>query len=199
MVESERAGSIWVETGLGGKDKKERRGDFFADRIAGYLPPNGKILDIGSGNAYIARRLQELQFKIYPTDIKNLREADVGNYVISNGLALPYLEQEFDASLLLMTLHHTPDPRQVLTEATRVAPRIVVVEDLLDKKNPLHLALMAVDWMQNPGWRPQISTYHNHREWLELFQQTGLSVAHMDIYRDVPQAHGLYVLESRKS
>ena len=43
-------------------------------------------------------------------------------------MAFPLIIQAFDTALLLMVMHHTPDPEIVFSEAARVAKAVVVIE-----------------------------------------------------------------------
>ncbi|MFH1841103.1 MAG: hypothetical protein ABH807_03040 [Candidatus Shapirobacteria bacterium] len=83
-------------------DKK--RAEMVVGRIGPYLKKRSKIIDIGSGSGYISSILKSQGFNITPVDV----------------------------ALLLMVLHHTPDPEIVFLEAARVSKNIRFITIVAD-------------------------------------------------------------------
>ncbi len=109
-----------------------------SEHISSYIIPflgSGSILDIGTGNAVIAK-------KIYDSGFKNIELADIFDnrsplakeipfHLIKEGVTLPLKDKSFDTTLLIAVLHHSGNPLHLLDEALRVTrKRILVYESV---------------------------------------------------------------------
>ncbi|MHB8646648.1 MAG: class I SAM-dependent methyltransferase [Thermomicrobiales bacterium] len=122
-----------------------------ADRFTGR-----SILDIGCGDGYYT-----LQFwdRGHPQAIVGIDPAEhaiaVANankgdrpirFEIGDAHALPYANDSFDVSLIQSVLHHDDDPKEIIREAFRVAPEILIHEPngnnlglkVIEKISPYH-------------------------------------------------------------
>lgn len=98
--------------------------------IGGYLPPGGRLLDLGCGKGAVSLMLKNQGYEIVCADITDKSAAEQIQPVLYDGLHLPWPDDCFDAVLLLTVLHHTNNPEQVLREAKRVGKRIIIIEDV---------------------------------------------------------------------
>ncbi len=140
-----------------------------------FLRPSDRVLDIGSGTGQVARRMRHRVSSVRTCDV-----ADLGCYpdtppLLFDGRRLPYADASFDVALLLFVLHHAVDPRSLLAEASRLAARVVVFEDLHispgnDRRRGLIDAVLnGARGSASPGPRREA-------EWLPLFAHRGLTL-----------------------
>ena len=108
-----------------------RRAGQLLERVGGWLPPDGPVLDLGSGTGHVAARLErELGLEVVTADVADLRVVGRQPVVIVDG-ALPFAASTFSAALLLFVLSYPTDPAGVLREVRRVTRGpIIVVQSL---------------------------------------------------------------------
>ena len=140
-----------------------------------FIRPSDRVLDIGSGTGQVARRLRHRVSSVRTCDV-----VDLGCYpdtppLLFDGRRLPYADASFDVALLLFVLHHAIDPRSVLAEASRVAGRVVVFEDLhVSPGNDRRRGL--VDAVLNGERGAPVPGPRGEAEWLSLFAHRGLTL-----------------------
>jgi SAM-dependent methyltransferase len=100
------------------------------ESLARHIGHAESLLDVGCGDGVYAldlartvgaRELVGVDVHVRPTAQIDVRAFD--------GLHLPFADQSFDAVSIIDVLHHCDDPRAVLSEAVRVARRVVAVKD----------------------------------------------------------------------
>ncbi len=141
-----------------------------------YLTKGDQVLDIGSGNGYVANQIiNEIGCKITGVDIIDINK--VGPVpIIYNGLKLPFTDKSFTTSLILFCLHHTNNKRELLQEAIRVTKsKIIVMEDfaenIYDKiLNLWHCAVSLVKF------HSAYVKHLNNAQLLKMFNELGLTV-----------------------
>ena len=104
--------------------------------------PHKKILEIGSGEGSVLKRLSDLQFGdslysieisktaveiIHKRKIKSLNECK-----LFDGYNIPYEDNKFDLAILSHVVEHLEYPRRMLYEAARVANHVFVEVPLED-------------------------------------------------------------------
>lgn len=104
--------------------------------------PHGRILDIGSGEGAVLKRLSDLNFgeELYSMEISQSAVATILQRDISrvrecrlfDGYSIPYESRQFDLAILSHVLEHTEYPRKLLYEASRVADFVFVEVPLED-------------------------------------------------------------------
>jgi SAM-dependent methyltransferase len=92
---------------------------------------HGKILEIGSGDGAILKRLSDLNFgdALYSIEVSESAIATIRRRNISclrdcgifDGYHIPYSDHQFDLAVLSHVLEHVEHPRMLLYEASRVA------------------------------------------------------------------------------
>lgn len=127
----------------------------FADRAVEILPPEGIILDLGTGTARIPILIAERNPRLYiiATDLSknmlevgkiNLEKSKFKNNIVLalvDAKNLPYPDNYFDGVISNSLIHHIPDPLQVFIEINRVAKpnAAIFLKDLIRPENEFQL------------------------------------------------------------
>jgi len=121
---------------LGAIDKAEN----IVDLCSGV--PHGRILEIGSGEGSILKRLSDLDFgqelfsvEISESAVASIRRRSipcVQECLLFDGYDIPYQDHQFDLAILSHVLEHVEHPRKLLQEAARVAPYVFLEVPLED-------------------------------------------------------------------
>jgi SAM-dependent methyltransferase len=149
-----------------------RRYAFLAAELRPLLGEARSILDIGSSNGILIQQITSalpdctvacVDVHVQPDAVLPIQKYD--------GTRLPFDDDSFDCAVLIDVLHHASDPVALLTEATRVARRQVVIKD--------HYFESRLDW------------------WVLKLADLGGNTAHgIDVpcnYLDVPAWHAAFV------
>lgn len=106
-----------------------------ADRLneivnLGRILPEHWVLDVGCGTGLLTRAIACKTQKVIGLDLTKemLKEAAQKNgqqemmplYLLGDGHALPFMDQQFDCIMTRLTFHHFPQPSQILHEVVRV-------------------------------------------------------------------------------
>jgi 2-polyprenyl-3-methyl-5-hydroxy-6-metoxy-1,4-benzoquinol methylase len=153
----------------------EFRGNLIVSKIIDYLPPNAKILDIGAGNCNITQILDDRGFEITPIDVVDLSFVKDQKPIIYDGKTIPFKTNSFDVSLLLLVLHHTPNPKQIIQEAKRVSKNIVIMEEIFFNTMQKHLTY-TLDSIMNLEFASHPHSNKVPREWETIFEKQNLRV-----------------------
>ncbi len=96
----------------------------------------GKILDLGCGNGKVGDFLAKEKNIVHLTDVykhSHINNLDLEFKLFGQGEKIPFTNNTFDTTLLLVVLHHTNNPSKTLKEAMRVTKpggRIIVIESV---------------------------------------------------------------------
>ena len=99
--------------------------DIWVERIAGKLPPGSKVLDVGAGTCpyrslFVGCEYRTQDFaKLDPAQLKESTGYGTIDYV-SDIVAIPVPDGEFDVVLCTEVLEHVPDPTSAVREISRV-------------------------------------------------------------------------------
>jgi SAM-dependent methyltransferase len=156
-----------------------RRVEVLAALLASAIPSGGRVLDIGSGDGRIARRLMDLRpdLEVEGVDVlvRPVTHIPVRPY---DGTTLPFADESFDYVTLVDVLHHTDDPAAVLREARRVVRQGIVVKDHLRDGVLAGPTLRLMDWAGNRGHDVRLPyNYLDRTGWADAFDKAGLVVA----------------------
>ena len=142
-----------------------------------YLKQGDRILDIGSGTCNMVELIVDDGFKVVPLDVEDLSFVDGIRPLIYNGGRIPFGNKEFDTALILTVLHHTPDPEKILREASRVAKRIIIMEDVYDSVL-MKWATFLMDSVVNFEFFGHPHSNKSDFEWKETFKKLKLKLVH---------------------
>jgi len=132
-------------------------------RLVAEVPARSRVLDIACGTGELVLALASRGFDVAGVDLdpakiahasKRLHTGD--RFTVADATALPFEDGHFDVATLSMALHGLAleARRQALTEALRVAPRVLV----LDYAVPLPFNLTA--WLMRIVERTSPAEHH---------------------------------------
>ena len=127
-----------------------RRIDVLVRHLAELLPGNATVLDVGSGDGLLARRIMDVRPDLDITGIDVLARPKAHLRVeIFDGVHIPFPSDSFDAVMMVDVLHHATRQEELLREMARVARRSVVIKDHLASGFLAHPTLRFMDWVGN--------------------------------------------------
>ena len=155
-----------------------RRVRVLTRHLAELIRPNASVLDVGCGDGRLAAQLARARPDLSIEGVDRLvRPATAITVRPYDGDRLPYAAHSVDVILLLDTLHHTPDPFVLLTEAVRVARTSLIIKDHLCDT---WLARPILRWMDRIGnARHGVAlpyTYWTTRQWREALAALGTTI-----------------------
>jgi SAM-dependent methyltransferase len=137
-----------------------------------------RVLDLGAGEGYVAPALVRRRGGwACSCDVGPFRRAP-GAYVVYDGTRLPFRDDTFDTTLILLTLHHCDDPARVLDEALRVTRRRLIVVESVFRNRLERFWLDRLDGRLNArrhgGAMLPASGFRTPEGWRALFASRGL-------------------------
>jgi SAM-dependent methyltransferase len=156
-----------------------RRIERLALALAGVLPRNARVLDVGSGDGALARRIMELRLDLQFTGVDVLVRARSFIPIIAfDGEHLPFADNEFDCVLLVDVVHHARQQMALLAETARVASRAVVIKDHMVRGVLARPTLSMMDWVGNARHGVNLPyAYWTESQWGAAFRELGLRVS----------------------
>jgi len=101
------------------------------EQLRAWLPPEGPVLDLGSGTGHLSARLQrELGLDMVPADVSDIHVVGPPPVLIADGV-LPFEEGAHAAALLVFMLAYPQHPARVLAEVARVTHGPIIVVQTL--------------------------------------------------------------------
>jgi SAM-dependent methyltransferase len=155
---------------------RSRRTPVLAARLAELLPPDATILDIGCGDGTIDQQILHLRPDVSISGIDLFVRPDARIPVeVFNGNHIPYEDASFDVALFVDVLHHTEDPRIILSQAKRVAKKAIVIKDHFRNGFLADTRLRIMDWVGNAAHGVALPyNYWSRREWTAAFRSLSL-------------------------
>ncbi|PJA12350.1 SAM-dependent methyltransferase [Candidatus Dojkabacteria bacterium CG_4_9_14_3_um_filter_150_Dojkabacteria_WS6_41_13] len=167
------------------------------NRIKPYINKNEKLLDIGSGSGDVSFVLKQNDYNVTPLDVVDFHGPRLIETTIYDGKNIPFANNSFDKALLLMVMHHTPDPELILNEGLRVAKELIVIETSYVTKFERFYTIVT-DTIGNLRFDAFWNSYKTDYEWKQLFNAKNLTVSDTHIFHDhnlgFPQLHISYHL-----
>ena len=150
------------------------RGRFIADRYAGRLAENSKVLDVGCGSGIVAAILKE-RFRLDLTGADTARrlERDLPFVLIPEDGELPFAERTFAAAMLNDVLHHVRDQAGLLRRTLRTADQVLIFE-VEPAGRLLSCFDRVINWLHYGGL-PAPETYRDAAGWRRWLAETGFS------------------------
>jgi len=147
-----------------------------------WISKTDTILEIGSGPGSVLSVFRDAGYSIEGIDVSDSSFAQELAPRLYDGEKMPFEDRQFNVSLLLTMLHHTPKPDDILTEAKRVSKRLIIVEDVYN--GPIQRELTKVaDSITNLEFIGHPHTNRSDEEWCATFDRLGLVLKYKTIYR----------------
>jgi SAM-dependent methyltransferase len=135
----------------------------------------GVILDIGAGTGHTTALLLERGFEAVAVDVVHASLFDDIPFVLYDGAGLPFANDCGDTAILQTVLHHVSEPDVPLSEAARVARRVILVEDVV--RGRVHRwVTFVLDAVLNLEFRGHPHTNKTDEEWSSTFERLGLQL-----------------------
>jgi SAM-dependent methyltransferase len=161
-----------------------RRALGIAARVVPMLGEPRSVIDIGAGTCNMAEVLAESGLEVTPIDLADYSFVDGLRPMLYDGGRIPFDDDGFDVALLGAVLHHVPRPERLLAEARRLAPRVLVIEDL--HRGPLHRYVCSViDSLLSLEFDFPTHGYRPEPAWRRLFGEQALRVDEVRRWRSM--------------
>lgn len=149
--------------------------------IRDWLSKADNILEIGSGPGSVLREFRAAGYTVEGLDvIDGSYSADL-KPALYDGTQMPYASTEFDTALLLTVLHHTENPDAVLSEAARIARRVIIIEDVYSSAWQRKYTKLA-DSITNLEFFGHPHSNRSDREWKDTFERLNLHLLHDQVH-----------------
>lgn len=160
----------------------QRRVAVIAEVLAPWLPEEGVVADVGSGDGAVAvqilARRPRLRIEGYDVMARPHAAIPVREF---DGHRLPLDDRSVDAVILVDVLHHCDSPGDMLAEALRVSRRLILIKDHRLGHPAARAMLTAMDWVGNrPHGVVLPFNYWGEPRWRETWDRLGLRVLHYE-------------------
>jgi SAM-dependent methyltransferase len=150
-----------------------RRVSVLRDHIAGLLPHNTTVLDVGCGDGLLSRSIMESRPDVAIAGLDVLTRAETHIPVQAfDGEVLPYDDRSFDFVMFVDVLHHTHHAMRLLKEAARVGRKGIVIKDHTCEGSFDRLILRLMDYVGNAHHGVALPyDYWSRDKWSDAFAQ----------------------------
>lgn len=155
-----------------------RRIVVLARHLAEMLPANASVLDVGSGDGLLARRVMDQRPDITVVGVDVVARASSHIPVtLFDGVTLPFEARTFHAAMMVDVLHHAADQDRLLAEMVRVVQSAIVIKDHLLHGVLAGPTLAFMDWVGNARFGvPLPYSYWTEEQWSRAFADLRLTV-----------------------
>jgi SAM-dependent methyltransferase len=164
----------------------DRRVQVLTRSLGALIPAGSHMLDVGTGDGQIAQGIaaEQLGVTVEGIDVM-LRPTTHIPVSLFDGTTIPMDDNSVDVVSFVDVLHHTDDPQVLISEASRVARKAVVIKDHLSENAFDHATLRLMDWVGNaPHGVVLPYNYASRAQWNRWFAKAGLAE---DVFEtDVP-------------
>jgi SAM-dependent methyltransferase len=156
-----------------------RRINRLATLVAGRIPPDASVLDVGTGDGKLAARLMALRPDLRIRGVDVLGRPNTFIPVdLFDGRTLPHGSRSTDIVMCIDVLHHAADAEQLLRECARVSRRAIIVKDHLRDGFLAGPTLRVMDWVGNaPHGVALPYSYLSRAQWRQLIARCDLRVS----------------------
>lgn len=141
--------------------------------IEDWLSLEVKIIDIGSGPGSLLQVLGAREYEVEGLDIKDNSYRPALRPHVYDGVHMPFEAKSYDAALLATVLHHTRDPDVIIKEAARIAPRVIIIEDVYEGR-VMEWLTKRMDSLMNLEFFSHPHSNRTDTQWRESFAAMGL-------------------------
>ena len=154
------------------------------------IKPNSRILDIGAGDLFISKLMQDKFGKVIGADIMDCHTNLVEKVILKDN-KLPFPDKSFDVVTFNDSMHHITEQEKILNEARRVSKKIILFED--DK----NITSYILDVILNRFDMARPFTHKSVREWFKFFNNLNFEVECIKVKRPFwyPLKHYIYVIK----
>lgn len=173
---------------LHGRAVYGRRIRVLARHVAQMLPRDVSVLDVGSGDGHLVKRIMEMRpdVRIRGVDVLVRPGAQV-HVEPFDGTHLPCGDGAFDVVMLVDVLHHAQSQRALLADCARASRHAVLIKDHVLAGPFAGRTLSFMDWVGNARHGVALPyAYWSEAEWQDSLSAAGLRVT------DRRDALGLY-------
>lgn len=161
---------------------KRRRVRALARSLAGVIPSNASVLDVGCGDGRLAEEIVRQRPDVRIEGIEVVERANARIHVsLFDGMRLPFPDERFDAVLFADVLHHTHHAENLLREARRVARDAIVIKDHCADGFLARPTLRFMDRVGNARFGVALPhLYLRWSEWQQMFSRLGMQLVSVD-------------------
>ena len=155
-----------------------RRIEVLARHLRELLPRRANVLDVGSGDGLLARRIMDARPDVSISGVDVLARPAASIPVrVFDGIRLPFDADSFDAAMMVDVLHHASEQDMLLREMARVARGRIVIKDHFVSGAMAHPTLRFMDWVGNRRHGVALPyAYWTPDRWERGFANAGLRV-----------------------
>ena len=139
-------------------------------------------IEIGSGPGSVLSVLRKQNYFVDGLDVADNGYHEALRPIVYDGETMPFSNKSYDTALLLTVLHHTRDPDDILREASRIAKKIVIIEDVYDNRLMEYLT-KAFDSLMNLEFFGHPHSNRTDSEWRHSFSELDLRLTHSALHR----------------
>lgn len=153
-----------------------RRIRVIARHLSELLPRDAVVLDVGSGDGMLARRVMDLRpdLGIKGVDVMARPTSHIP-VTLFDGVRLPFDTGQFDAVMMVDVLHHASDQEALLAETVRVAKRTLVIKDHVVAGLLARPTLAFMDWVGNARHGVALPySYWTESRWRAAFERVAM-------------------------
>lgn len=166
----------------------ERRVEVLASHLGALMPQGASVLDIGAGSGDMAVKIMSSRSDVSISGVDVLVRPNTAIKVTEyDGETIPAEDNSYDVSMLVDVLHHTPDPKRLMAEASRVARKGVLIKDHFSENAFDKSVLSFMDWVGNAAHGVRLPyNYLARAQWEGIWDDLSLTP------REMREALGLY-------
>ena len=142
-----------------------------------HLSHTSKSLELGSGMGSLVHVLREEGFDVVACDVADHSVRYDLAPVLYDGNRTPFDADSFDVCILSTVLHHVPNPDLLIEEALRVAPKVIIIEDIYSSSLQRQITEFA-DSLLNWEFEGHPHSNRNDEAWRDCFDRLNTTLIH---------------------